>query len=153
MVRPSGLEDRLVAILDTRRDRRGLSRHAILAASVAAAVLILPLGCMPSAMAQSEKGKTYSVHEDGVKAPRVLYKTEPAYTPEAKDAHIEGTVILSVEIAPDGLAHNLRVQRGIDPGLDRNAIDAIQQWRFKPGEKDGNPVTVRATIEVNFRLK
>jgi outer membrane biosynthesis protein TonB len=37
--------------------------------------------------------------------------------------------------------------------LDRNAIDAIPQWRFKPGEKDGNPVTVRATIEVNFRLK
>jgi TonB family protein len=45
------------------------------------------------------------------------------------------------------------VQQGIDPGLDRNAIDAIQQWRFKPGEKDGRPVTVLATIEVNFRLK
>jgi protein TonB len=37
-------------------------------------------------------------------------------------------------------------------GLDEKAIDAVSQWKFKPGTKDGAPVTVIANIEVNFRL-
>lgn len=152
MVRRSGLEDRLVAILDAGRERRALSRHQAVAAFVAAALLILPLGCMQSALAQADK-KTYHVGDEGVKPPRVLYKTEPAYTQEARDAQIEGTVVLALEVGTDGLAHELRVERGIDPGLDHNAIEAIEQWKFKPAEKDGEPVAVFARIEVNFRLK
>ena len=61
-------------------------------------------------------------------------------------------MVLSVEVGPDGLAHNARVLRGLGLGLDENAIDAISQWRFRPAVKDGQPVTVPATIEVNFRL-
>ena len=37
-------------------------------------------------------------------------------------------------------------------GLDEKAIEAVKQWKFKPGQKNGQPVTVAATIEVNFRL-
>jgi outer membrane biosynthesis protein TonB len=36
--------------------------------------------------------------------------------------------------------------------LDENAIEAVSQWHFKPGLKDGRPVKVAATIEVNYRL-
>jgi len=151
MVRSSGLEDRLVAILDSGRDRSAPSRHQATVAFVAAALLILPLGCMQSVFAQGDK--IYHVGDEGVRPPRVLYKTEPGYTKEATDAHIEGTVVLSLKVGADGLAHDLRVKSGIDPGLDQNAIEAIQQWKFTPAEKDGKPVAVFATIEVNFRLK
>jgi outer membrane biosynthesis protein TonB len=37
-------------------------------------------------------------------------------------------------------------------GLDEKALDAVAQWLFKPGTKDGKPVPVRATFEINFRL-
>ena len=62
------------------------------------------------------------------------------------------TVSLSGEIDPSGVAQNIEVSRSLEPGLDQKAIESVQQWRFKPGTKDGAPVTVRATIEVNFRL-
>ena len=52
----------------------------------------------------------------------------------------------------DGLAHNIQVKRGLGLGLDEQAVLAVSQWKFRPGAKDGQPVTVAANIEVNFRL-
>src|SRR5216684_1448866 len=87
-----------------------------------------------------------------VTAPSLLQKVEPEYSEEARIAKLAGTVVVGGEIGPDGLAHNLRILRGLGLGLDQKAIEAIQQWRFKPGAKDGQPVSVMVNIEVNFRL-
>ncbi|MCU1274359.1 MAG: TonB family protein [Bryobacterales bacterium] len=102
----------------------------------------------------SMRTSAHSVHRVGgdVSAPSVLQKVDPEYTEEARAAMLSGTVVMSLEVGPDGLAQNARVSRGLGLGLDENAIDAISQWRFRPGIKDGQPVTVAATIEVNFRL-
>ena len=89
----------------------------------------------------------------GVTAPSLLSKIEPEYTEAARAARYQGTVLIFVEVGPDGYAHNMKVMRGLGLGLDERAIDAISQWKFKPGIKDGQPVTVAATIEVNFRLQ
>jgi TonB family protein len=88
----------------------------------------------------------------GITAPALIYKTEPEYTEEARAAKFQGTVLLYVEIEPTGIATNIKVQRSLGLGLDQKAVEAVQKWRFKPGMKDSNPVTVQATIEVNFRL-
>ena len=88
----------------------------------------------------------------GVSAPTLVFKTEPEYSEEARKAKYQGTVVLYVEVAPDGRATNIRVQRSLGLGLDEKAMEAVRQWKFKPGYKDGRPVTVAATIEVNFRL-
>jgi TonB family protein len=88
----------------------------------------------------------------GVTAPMLLYKLEPEYSEEARAAKYQGSVLLYVEVGPDGSAHNMHVVNGIGMGLDEKAMDAVSQWKFKPGTKDGAPVTVIANIEVNFRL-
>jgi len=88
----------------------------------------------------------------GIAAPKLIAKKEPSYTEEARVAKYQGTVILYVEVAPDGLAHNIQVVQAIGMGLDEEAVSAVSQWRFEPGTKDGIPVPVAATIEVNFRL-
>jgi periplasmic protein TonB len=88
----------------------------------------------------------------GVTAPALLFKVEPEYSEEARKAKYQGTVVLYVEVDPSGKAKNLRVLRSLGLGLDEKAIEAVNKWKFKPGFKDGKPVTVAATIEVNFRL-
>jgi TonB family protein len=88
----------------------------------------------------------------GVTAPVLLHKVEPEYSEEARKAKYQGTVLLYIEVSPDGRATNIRVARSLGLGLDEKAMDAVKQWKFKPGYKNGQPVTVAATIEVNFRL-
>jgi TonB family protein len=88
----------------------------------------------------------------GTMPPKVLQKTEPEYTEEARVAKYQGTVVLAVEIAATGSAQNIRIVKGLGLGLDENAVATVQQWRFQPATKDGAPITVQATIEVNFRL-
>lgn len=88
----------------------------------------------------------------GVSAPAVLAKVEPEYSEEARKAKFQGTVMLYIEVDENGKPKNLRVVRPLGLGLDEKAIEAVSRWKFRPGFKDGKPVTVAATVEVNFRL-
>ena len=85
-------------------------------------------------------------------APGVIARCAPRYTPEAPWARIEGTVVLYIQVYPDGIAHNIRVQSRLGSCLDEKAIEAVKQWRFSPGTKYGKPAVVPAIIEVKFRL-
>jgi TonB family protein len=107
-----------------------------------------------SYMSKNAPAAAATVHKigGGVTPPSLVFKVEPAYSEEARVAKFQGTSVLSVEIGPDGIARNTRIVRWLGLGLDEKAIEAISRWRFKPGMKDGQPVTVSATIEVNFRL-
>ena len=88
----------------------------------------------------------------GVSAPAVLAKVEPEYSEEARKAKFQGTVTLYIEVDENGKPKNLRVIRALGLGLDEKAIEAVSRWKFRPGMKNGVPVTVAATVEVNFRL-
>lgn len=88
----------------------------------------------------------------GVSAPSLLSKVEPEYSEEARKAKFQGTVVLYVVVDEKGQPQQLRVVRPLGLGLDEKAIEAVQKWRFRPGFKDGKPVPVAATVEVNFRL-
>jgi len=88
----------------------------------------------------------------GITPPKVLQKVEPSYTEEARAEKIAGTVLLYVVIDANGLATDLKLLKSVGFGLDEKAVEAVTQWRFQPGTKDGVPVPVQATIEVNFRL-
>ena len=89
---------------------------------------------------------------NGVSALHVVSKKEPEYTEEARRARLEGTVTLSLVVDASGAPINLRVLKGLGLGLDGKALEAVAEWRFAPGQKEGKPVPILATIQVNFRL-
>ncbi len=123
-----------------------LNRRMVWAGLAAALALALPLAALDAAK-PAPKADT-----PGVIKPQLISKTEPKYTPEAKEAKIQGPVVLDAEIEADGTVGNVKLKKSLDPGLDKNAIEAIRQWKFKPAEKDGKPIKVLTSIEVNFRL-
>jgi protein TonB len=89
----------------------------------------------------------------GVMSPQVLVQPLPLYTEEARKARVEGIVVIEAIIRKNGTVDNFRVVRGLGYGLDESAINTIAtKWRFKPGMLNGQPVDVRANIEVSFRL-
>lgn len=88
----------------------------------------------------------------GVTQPSVIFKTDPEYTEEARVAKVSGTVLLQLIVGVDGLATKVKVVRNPGFGLDDSAVATIAKWRFNPGTKDGAPVNVYATVEINFRL-
>jgi protein TonB len=88
----------------------------------------------------------------GVSAPALIFKVEPEYSEEARKAKFQGTVVLYVVVDERGQPRDIKIVRPLGLGLDEKAIEAVQKWRFKAGVKDGKPVPVAATVEVNFRL-
>lgn len=87
-----------------------------------------------------------------VSAPVLLYKVEPEYSEEARKAKYQGVVVLKVVVDPTGRVVNPQIVRSLGLGLDEKAIEAVRKWKFRPGYKDGKPVSVIAEIEVSFRL-
>jgi TonB family protein len=88
----------------------------------------------------------------GMSPPTVLQRVEPKYTAEAARAGLNGTVVLQAVIKSDGTVDVLRVVRGLPAGLTDSAIEAIKQWQFRPGQKDGQNADIALNIEVNFNI-
>jgi TonB family protein len=145
-VRQSSLEVRVRAILDQKRNRRRAGRALWPLALAGAMAVLLPVAALRA------QDKIYSIKDKDVTAPRLLHKVEPKYTEQARDAKLEGTVVLALTVTAKGQPSDITVTRSLEPGLDANAVDAVRQWLFEPGRLKGKPVPVRATIEVNFRL-
>jgi len=93
----------------------------------------------------------YSVG-NGVSSPRVIFKPEPDYSDEARKIRLQGVVVVSAVVAPDGRPTRLRIARSLGMGLDEKALEAVNRWRFEPARKDGQPVAVQISIEVDFHI-
>ena len=87
----------------------------------------------------------------GVTEGLLLHQVKPSYPPLARQARIQGQVVLEAVIAKDGTIQNLRLVNG-HPMLAPAAIEAVKQWRYKPYILNGEPVEVSTTITVNFTL-
>jgi protein TonB len=89
---------------------------------------------------------------DLVQQPRKIVDARPAYPDLARQAHVEGTVILEAILDRDGRVDNVRVVRSV-PLLDAAAVQAVRQWRYTPTVLHGQPVQVLMTITINFQLQ
>lgn len=90
--------------------------------------------------------------EGDIKPPKLIKKVDPVYPQQAKEAGVEGVVILEVTTDVFGRVANVRVLRSI-PLLDQAAIDAVRQWVWEPLVLDGEPRGMIFNVTVAFRLK
>jgi periplasmic protein TonB len=97
-------------------------------------------------------GGVYKVGELGVQAPVPKFTPDPDYSEEARKTKTQGTVTLYAIIGTDGRPRNLKVLRSLGMGLDEKALEKVRTWMFLPGKKDGQPVAVAMSIEVDFHL-
>jgi protein TonB len=97
-------------------------------------------------------GGIYKIGEIGVTAPIPKFTPEPDFSEEARKAKYQGTVTLAAIIGPDGKPRSVRVVHSLGMGLDEKAMEKVRTWLFEPGKKDGQPVAVAMTLEVDFRL-
>ncbi len=88
-------------------------------------------------------------------APMLIKDVKPEYTREAREARIQGNVMLDAVVLKDGTVGDVTVSKSLDKehGLDEQAVKAMKQWQFKPGTKDGKPADVRISVEMTFTLK
>lgn len=100
--------------------------------------LVLLLSALPTLAAHVEPSPVEIVH--------------PVYSPEARLAELEGVVLLGARIGADGLARDIRVNRPLGFGLDERAVEALQQWRFKPALRDGSPVEAYVQVPIPFLI-
>ena len=88
-----------------------------------------------------------------VSKPERLTGMDPKYTEAARRARIQGVVILEAIIDREGRVGSTRVLKGLPMGLDQEAIDAVNQWTFKPATRGGEPVAVYFTLIVEFKQR
>jgi protein TonB len=118
-------------------------------------MLLVALFFLSVPLAAQDEPQVYDLGPGGASAPIVKKEVKPNYTPEAQAAGIEGEVQMSVVVLSDGSVGEVKVTKSLDAtyGLDEQAVNATKRWLFEPGQKDGNPVAVRVTIEMRFTLK
>jgi len=87
-----------------------------------------------------------------IKPPKLIKEVKPVYPEKAKEAEVEGEVILEATTDIYGRVQNVKVLKSI-PLLDQAAVDAVRKWVYEPMIIDGKPRGVIFTVTVTFHLK
>ena len=91
---------------------------------------------------------------DGIQKPVAIHQPQPRYTETARQARIQGVVILSCVIDAEGNVRNLKAVKGLSMGLTESALETVATWTYKPAHtNDGKPVPVYYHITVGFWLQ
>ncbi len=106
--------------------------------------------------AQKSDDVVYDLHnagDYGIKPPKTVYAPDPEYTDKARRKKINGTVIVSLIVTPEGTVRDPKIMTSLDNDLDRQALATLSKWKFEPATKDGKPVSVRINTEVSFSIR
>ncbi len=127
---------------------RSVAPEAVaIAGELAPAEFPLPVTTTPAAPSGA-----VATAAQGVNPPRILEQEPPRYSEEARKAGLAGRVQVVCVVGSDGVARDFKVVHSLGLGLDESAIRAVSAWRFAPGVKDGKPVNVASSVDVNFRM-
>lgn len=106
-----------------------------------------------SALSAQEGAKNYRSGEPGVVAPVLVRETHARFTDQARKKRVQGVVQLEAVVLEDGTVGDVKVTKSLEESLDQAAVEAMKQWLFKPGQRDGKAVRVLIDVEMTFTLK
>lgn len=82
--------------------------------------------------------------------PRVLFQRPPRYPPELRRRNRQGTVYVVFMVDKRGRVVNPKVERSTDPGFETSALEAVKQWKFEPGTRNGEKVPFKMRVPITF---
>ena len=85
--------------------------------------------------------------------PVALNRPRPNYTEQARKEKIQGIVLARALVGADGVVRQVVIRRSLPAGLDAEAIQAVNQMRFRPAMRNGQPVATWISLEVEFNLR
>jgi TonB family protein len=133
--------------LDTRREKAEQSARTGTIETTGPGIAAPP----PEPPTESRSAPKRITVGGGVMESMLTSRTPPKYPEDAKQARIEGDVLLTAIIAKDGSVQQLDVKSG-HPLLASAAIEAVMQWKYQPTLLNGQPVEVVTSIHINFVL-
>jgi len=152
---PAGLEDS-----ETSKRRFGIGRKVAFAASITLIAGMLGWWRWQQAWTQLEAqlpAKEAVVVQPQLKVPadameqRIIHKVMPEYPEPARQARVQGTVVLDTVVSVKGAVTQVKVVSGPE-ALSEAAADAVRWWRYEPYSVNGRPATVETTVAMDFRL-
>jgi TonB family protein len=129
-----------------------LTACALLGGAATAMALSFDLTPQDSAASSSQE-KVYKVG-DGVTPPVLTHSVDAEFPNAHRKAGkkgLQGVSVVGLTVDSKGRPQDIHINRSLAPDFDKNAMDAVRQYRFEPGKRDGKPVAVSIQIEVNFR--
>lgn len=88
-----------------------------------------------------------------ISGPAPIHTVDPEYPESVIKQHIDGEVVLYAIVRKDGTVDSIQLVRSVDPRLDRNAMQALAHWRFRPGTRDGVPIDLEAVVHIPFEFR
>jgi len=104
--------------------------------------------------AQLEEGNPpYSKPTGKLSGPSLVSKVDPKYPQVQIKEHVDGEVVLYAIIRKDGSVDSIQLVHGIDPQLDKNSMEALSRWVFRPATREGQPVELEAVVHIPFKFR
>ena len=162
------LERRIASLLQPDANRARVSRRIAFAVAAIGVAAVLPVAAVTAGGAMDVNVRTvalpvalrtFTAPGPEPATPMVRgsqveeYTTPPLYSDEARRRGVEGIVTLAFRVGQDGQVSRARVLKGLGFGLDQNALVALRQWRFRPGQRLGTPAAVDAEVDIEFNLR
>jgi TonB family protein len=151
----NNFERRIMKLTLKHPEPSGLHRMAAIAACALTALVVctsaLALHIEPSPAAMADPPKQIHVKAKSLQE-NLLSQMPPVYPPAAKKAGVQGSVVLNIIVSKEGVPTALTVASGPEE-LQKSAMDAVRQWRYKPYLLNGDPIEVESTVTVIYTLK
>jgi TonB family protein len=150
------LEKRIMKIHEKKQHLSLFVRYGLI---IPAGLLLLSAtvgaGSMAVAIAPQASGQPYGqVYKVGkdVSAPKLISNVEPEFPQSAREQKdkFEGTCLIGFVVDETGVPQDVHVVHSLRQNFDEKAMEAVRQYRFKPGMKAGAPVAVSLKVEVKF---